>query len=101
MLHEDVRYISGNNEDGGKRRLWHAVAYSFLTFNDRGHPTPNVANLAGYYVSTAISATWLPGKYAAARYAFTNGTEQIGLGVPVNVLQEFWPEISRKILRRP
>jgi len=100
ILHEDVRYIS-SKDHGGKRRLWHAVAYSFLTFDDRGHPTPNIANLAGYYASTAISTVWTPGKYSVARYTLGHGTEQIGLSVPVNLLQEFWPEITHKILRRP
>jgi len=30
-----------------------------------------------------------------AEYTFGNATEQIGLSVPVNLLQEFWPNIIR------
>lgn len=100
ILHEDVRYISSPRR-GAKRRALHAIAYSFLTYNDQGHPTPNFANLGGYYASTAISTAWLPGRYSVARYTLVNGTEQIGLSVPVNLLQEFWPDITHKILRRP
>lgn len=79
ILHEDVRY---------------------LTFNDQGHPTPNTANLGAYYASTAVTTLWLPGKYNVARYTLANSTEQIALTVPVNVLQEFWPEVTHKVLRR-
>lgn len=99
VLHEDVRYIS-SAQQGGKRRALHAVVYSFLTYNSQGHPTLNLANLGGYYASTAISTTWLPGHYSVAKYTLTNGTEQIGLGVPVNLLQEFWPEVTHKVLHR-
>jgi hypothetical protein len=35
-----------------------------------------------------------------ASYTLTNGSEQIALTLPVNLLQEFWPEIRRKVLRR-
>ena len=99
VLHEDVRYIA-STDHGGKRRALHAIVYSFLTYDNRGHPTPNIANITSYYASTVISTLWLPGKYDVARYTLTNGTEQIVLGAPVNILQEFWPEITRKIFHR-
>lgn len=97
MLHEDVRYIT--DQRGGKRRLLHAIEYSFLTYNNQGQPTLNIAKLVGYYASTAISTAWRPGRHSLPEYTFGNGSEQFGLSVPVNILQEFWPEISRKILR--
>lgn len=100
LLHEDVRYVASKDRRS-KQRALHAVTYSFLTFNSQGHPTPNVANLASSYASTAISSLWLPGKYAGARYTLTNSTEQIALTVPVNILQEFWPEVVHKVFHRP
>lgn len=72
VLHEDVRYITDHR--GGKRGLLHAVEYSFLTYNDQGHPTLNVAKLVGYYASTAISTGWRPGHHPLASYTFTNGS---------------------------
>jgi hypothetical protein len=98
-LQEDVRYVQSERQ-GGARRALHAIAYSFLTYNRQGNPTLNVANLGAYYASTAISTAWLPSKESAARYTLTNGTLQIALGVPVNLLQEFWPELMQKIRRR-
>jgi hypothetical protein len=97
LMHEDVRYISDHR--GGKRRILHAIEYSFLTYNDQGHPTFNISKFVAYYASTAISTTWRPGKHPLLSYTLTNGSEQVGLSVPVNILQEFWPEISSKIAR--
>ncbi len=99
ILHEDVRFIT-SSKTGFKRRALHAIVYSFLTYNNQGHPTLNIANLGGYYASTAASATWLPGHYNVLNYTLLNGTEQIGLSVPVNVFQEFWPEVRRAVFHR-
>lgn len=97
-LHEDVRYIS-SPQHGFKRRVVHAVEYTFLTYNSDGHRTVNVANLSAYYASTAISTTWLPGRRSVVEYTFSNASEQIVLSMPVNLLQEFWPEVTHKVLR--
>ena len=99
-LHEDVRYISSAAQAGFKKRALHAIAYSFVTYDSEGHTTLNVANLSSYYAASAISTTWVPGRNNVALYTFTNGTEQIGLSIPINLLQEFWPEIRHKVLRR-
>ena len=98
-LHEDVRYITSTRR-GFKRRAWHAIEYSFLTYDKHGRPTPNIANLSAYYGSTAISTLWLPGHYNWASYALSNSTEQVALTMPVNLLQEFWPEVRRYVFRR-
>jgi len=99
LLHEDVRYISSSQRGFGRRTL-HAILYSVLTYNEQGRPTPNIANLTGYYASTAISSAWLPGKRSLAGYTFSNGTEQVALSIPVNILQEFWPNITHWVLHR-
>jgi hypothetical protein len=99
ILHEDVRYIPTSQRSFPRRAL-HAVLYSFLTYNDKGHPTLNIANLTAYYASTAVTTTWLPGIQNAARYTFINASEQIALSFPLNVVQEFWPEIRRHVFRR-
>jgi len=99
VLHEDVRYIV-SKEHGVKRRTWHAVVYSFATYNSHGQPTANIANISSYYAASAVSATWLPGYYNVARYALIDGSESLGLSIPVNMLQEFWPEVRRYVFRR-
>ena len=99
LLHEDVRYIASDRH-GFVRRAAHAALYTFLTYNSQGHPTLNIASLSGYYVSTAASTAWLPGHHNVAAYTFTNATEQIQLGISLNVVQEFWPEIRHHIFRQ-
>jgi hypothetical protein len=98
LLHEDVRYIP-TSQHSFQRRAIHALLYSFLTYNDKGHPTLNIANLTAFYASTAITTAWLPGIQNAARYTFTNASEQIALSFPLNIAQEFWPEIRRYVFR--
>ena len=100
VLHEDVRYIA-SGQKGLKRRVRHAILFSFLTFNNQGHTTLNIANLTSYYAATAVSTTWMPIGGSKARFTLINGTEQIGLSVPINIVQEFWPEIVHKVFRRP
>jgi len=99
LFHEDVRYIP-TRQRGFQRRALHAILYSFLTYNDKGHPTLNIANITAYYASTAVTTLWVPGIGNAARYTFVNGSEQIALNFPLTVVQEFWPEIRRHIFRR-
>jgi len=99
ILHEDVRYIPTSRRSFQRRAL-HAVLYSFLTYNDAGHPTLNVANLTAFYAATAVTTTWLPDIRNAAKYTLSNGTEQIALSFPLNVVQEFWPEIRHHLFRR-
>jgi hypothetical protein len=99
ILHEDVRYIPTGQRSIPRRAL-HAVVYSFLTYNDKGHPTLNVANLTAFYASTAVTTTWIPGIGNASRYTFVNASQQIALSFPLNVVQEFWPEIQSHLFRR-
>jgi hypothetical protein len=99
-LHEDVRYVASADK-GFRRRALHAVAFSFLTYNNQGHTTLNISNLTSFYAATALTTTWIPTGETAARYTLINATEQIGLSVPVNIFQEFWPEIRHKVFRRP
>jgi len=99
ILHEDVRYIPTSHH-GFRRRAIHAILYSFLTYNDKGRPTLNIANLTAFYASTAVTTAWLPGIQNAAKYTFSNASEQIALSFPLTVVQEFWPEIRHYVFRR-
>lgn len=100
LLKEDVRYIA-SSQHGFKRRAGHAVLYSFLTYNNEGHPTLNVSNIGGYYFASAASTLWLPGRRNVAAYTLSDGSEALALSTLVNLLQEFWPEIHHDVFRRP
>lgn len=99
LLHEDVRYIASARR-GFSHRMLHALIFSFLTYSSNGSPTPNFANFVGYYASAAIATAWLPGEHYRTGYVFSTASEQMVLAVPINILQEFWPEVRRKVLHR-
>jgi hypothetical protein len=99
ILHEDVRYIS-SSQHGFRRRALHAVIFSFLTYDSHDHPTRNFANFAGYYVSAAVATSWLPGQHYRTGYTFSTASEQLVFAMPVNLLQEFWPEVRRTLRHR-
>lgn len=100
LLKEDTRYII-SGQRGFKRRAGHALIYGFLTYNDKGKPTLNVANLTGYYAASATSTLWVPGVGNSATYALRDGSLQVGLAAVVNLVQEFWPEILRTVRHGP
>ena len=99
LLKEDVRYIA-STQHGFKRRTGHALLYGLLTYNNSGHPTVNVANIGGYYAASATSTLWQPNRGNVALFALSDGTQAVGLGALVNMIQEFWPEIRRHVLHR-
>lgn len=99
LLKEDVRYIA-SDQHGVARRAGHAILYSFLTYNYEGHPTLNLANIGSNYVAAAVSTAWLPGHRKLASYTFGNGSEELAMGIPLNLIQEFWPEINRAFFHR-
>jgi hypothetical protein len=99
-MHQDVRYIS-SADTGFKRRTLHAIEFSFMTYNSQRHTTLNISNLSSYYMATAVSTSWVPISGSKAKYTLTNGTAQVLLAIPINFLQEFWPDIRHKVLRRP
>ncbi len=96
LMKYDVRYISSDQKVFGKR-LKHAVAYSFLTYNNGGRPRVNVPNLGAYFAASAISTAWQPGNQNVASYAAKDASVAIGFGVAINVVQEFWPDVMRKL----
>jgi hypothetical protein len=99
LLKEEVRYIA-SDQRSLKRRAVHAVLYSFLTYDRRGHPTLNLANLGGYYASSAVSTLWLPGRTRVVRHTLSDGSLQVAISVPINLVQEFWPEIRHRAFHR-
>jgi len=100
FLGEDTRYIVSDRHTF-KERAGHAMLFAFVTYNNQGHKTVNAANLGGYFAASAASTLWLPGQRNVAVYTLTDGSQQAGLGALANLLQEFWPEIRRTVLRRP
>jgi len=100
LLKEDTRYIV-SGQHGFLHRAGHVLLYTLFTYNAQGRRTLNIANLAGNYAASAASALWLPGRRDIPLFTLTDGSTETGLGVVVNMVQEFWPEIHHKLLHLP
>lgn len=100
ILHQDPRYFRIGH-GSFHHRLFYAVATSFICKHDKtGKWEPNYSNVGGNLISGAISNYYYPGG--------DSGIEQtIGAGMTVTlegtfggVLQEFWPDIARKVFHK-
>ena len=100
LFGEDTRYISSGQGDF-KARIKHVMLFSFVTYNSQGHKTLNIANIGGFYASSAVSTLWLPQKQSVGLYTLSDGSKQAGLNILVNLIQEFWPDIRQKLKRQP
>jgi hypothetical protein len=98
LLHEDVRYITSDRATTG-RRILHALVFGVLTYNGQGHRTVNIGQIGGSYAAAAVSTAWLPERHSLPAYTLINGSEQIGIEMAINLLQEFWPEATRYLPR--
>jgi hypothetical protein len=100
LLHQDPRYYRLGHGTITHRTLY-AIATSFVCKGDNGHWQPNVSNVAGNIAAGAISNLYYPSSDSSGvGQTFSDGmlvTAEGGLGA---VFQEFWPDVSRKILHR-
>ncbi len=82
-------------------RTWYALASSFIAKGDRsGKWEPNYGNLLGNLAAGGISNLYYPPGNTSAGLTMTNFAIQIAEGMAGAVFEEFWPDISRKLLHR-
>jgi hypothetical protein len=86
--------------DGFWPRTWHAVARNFVTYGgaDQGL-RPQIMPYAGAFGAALTSASWQPGNPNLLVKGYQGAVTQIGVGIGVNWLAEFAPEI-KQVLRR-
>lgn len=95
LLKYEVRYIP-SREHGFGRRAEHAFLYTFRNYNRHGNLTLNLPSIGGYYFASGVSTAWLPGIHHPAKYTLIDGSMGLALAVPLNMVQEFWPDISHR-----
>ena len=101
ILHQDPRYFRLGH---GKvsHRLFYAIATSFICKHDNtGKWEPNYSNVGGNIISGALSNFYYPSE---SKSGFAQ-TIEAGLTVTFEgtfgaTLQEFWPDISRKLFHK-
>jgi len=99
IFHEDERYYA-KGEGGVWKRGIYAASRVLITPNYHGHATVNLAELLGRGMAQGISASYYPsqdrtGGELAQKFAFAIGRDAL-----TNVVREFWPDISRRVLHR-
>ncbi|HET7871427.1 MAG TPA: hypothetical protein VFL42_02875 [Terriglobales bacterium] len=87
--------------EGIKPRIWHAVKRNFITYNSTDTSwRPQLMPYAGAAGAAAISAaTWQPGNQNPGIKAYQAAITQIFVGVGVNLLAEFAPDVKRMLGR--
>lgn len=87
--------------EGIKPRIWHAVKRNFITYNSTDTSwRPQLMPYAGAAGAAAISAAaWWPGNHDPGIKAYQAAITQIFVGVGVDLLAEFAPDVKRMLGR--
>lgn len=97
VLHQDPRYFR-RGHGTIFRRLAYAVAASFICKHDyTGRWEPNYSNVGGNLIAGAISNLYYPTQDSAWERTISSGRTVTTTGALGGILQEFWPDISRKL----
>lgn len=100
VLHQDPRYFRLGH-GSAVHRIFYAAAMAVVCKHDNtGKWEPNYSNIGGNLIAGGISNFYYPSDESGAGQTISNGlivTAEGGVGA---MLQEFWPDISRKFLHR-
>lgn len=101
LLHEDPRFYQS-----GRGTFWHRTGYAmsriFVTRTDSGGEQFNYSEIIGSAMSAGISTySYHPRQDCALPNTASVWGTQIGYDTLTIVVKEFWPDIRRKISRRP
>lgn len=100
LLHQDPRYFRLGHGTF-HHRLFYAIATSYICKHDNtGKWEPNYSNVGGNIIAGAISNLYYPSQTAGLGQTIDNGLIVTTEGTFGGVLQEFWPDISRKLFHK-
>ncbi len=100
ILRQDPRYFRLGHGTFD-HRLFYAVATSFICKHDNtGKWEPNYSNVGGNIISGAISNLYYPDSKNGIAQTFEAGITVTLEGTFGATLQEFWPDISRKLFHK-
>lgn len=116
LLHQDPRFYQLSTGSFA-HRSWYAVSRIFVTRGDSGHSQFNYSEIVGSALSASIStysyhprSTYIstptnPHKFVPSDRTLTNTANvwgsQIGYDTITIVVKEFWPDIHRKLSKKP
>jgi len=99
LLHHDPRYIR-LGEGHAWTRTGYALSRIVVTRTDAGGRFFNISEFAGNIASGAISTAYYPRDDRNVSGIFTRMSTQIAYDSLFNVLKEFYPDISKKLLKK-
>ena len=100
LLHQDPRYFRLGHGTF-RHRFFYAIATSYICKHDNtGKWEPNYSNVVGNIIAGAISNLYYPSQTAGLGQTIDNGLIVTSEGTFGGVLQEFWPDISRKLFHK-
>jgi hypothetical protein len=100
ILHQDPRYFRLGH-GSASHRFFYAVATSFICKHDNtGKWEPNYSNVGGNIISGSISNVYYPDSKNGIAQTFEAGMTVTLEGTFGATLQEFWPDISRKLFHK-
>jgi len=98
LLHQDPRYFR-RGAGSGWSRMGYAVSQILRTHTDSGGSMFNFSEVLGSATAAAISDAYYPGRRTVGNAASKMGI-QLVVGTAGNILKEFWPDLSRKFIRK-
>ncbi len=100
LLHQDPRYFR-RGYGTVTHRLFYAIATSYICKHDNtGKWEPNYSNVGGNIIAGAISNLYYPSQGSGWGHTITDGFVVTTEGTFGGVLQEFWPDLSRKFFHK-
>jgi hypothetical protein len=100
ILHQDPRYYRM-----GHGTVMHRLLYSLATnvickHDNTGKWEPNYSNVGGNIIGGAISNLYYPDTDSGIGLTISNGLIVTGEGAIGSAFDEFWPDISRRLLHK-
>jgi hypothetical protein len=96
---EDSRYYTMGG-GGFLKRTGYAFSRLFVTRDDQGGETINLAEILGSGAAAGLSSAYYPGQYRTWNKARQRWTTNLALDGATLIFKEFWPDINRKVLHR-
>jgi len=93
--HEDPRYFYSHKKTNVER-IKYALVHTFEVHNDNGSMMPAYSRFIGDFGMPFLAQTWRPGGINAPD-ALRSGALGIGMGMGMNVAQEFWPDVKHAL----
>lgn len=93
--HEDPRYFYSHKKDPWDRAKY-AIVHTFEVHNDNGSMMPAYSRFLGDFGMPFLAQTWHP-RGVNTPDALRSGAVGIGMGMAMNIAQEFWPDVKHAL----